>query len=295
MEGLAFISIGLVLFAVFIAYPLVKNVMMAFMNYSVNPNLPSKFIGLDNFKKAFVNSDVLNESQQFYLSLRNSLLAVLVTVPAQWFIGLILAVVIESLSKGKILYRILLYIPVITDWIIVSILFKYIFSDTSGALVNSALLKLHLISQPISWLQNEWTANIVIWSLCIWKGIGWVIIMYSASLQDLPKDLYQAAEVDGATSAQKLWKITLPLIASRSYFIVINLVIGAFSILLQVMLITGGEPMGQTDVLLDYMYNKAFSSFDFGYAAALSVIMSFILIGISVLHKKITKNVEVQF
>lgn len=294
LEGWAFIGIGFLLFVVFIAFPLLKNVMMAFMNYSVNPNKASTFVGLANFKKAFIGGGAIDESAKFYLSLRNTLLSVIVTVPIQWFLGMVIAVFIESLTKGKMLYRFLLYIPVISDWIVVAIMFKYIFQDTKGALVNSILLNFHIISQPISWLQNEWTGNIVIWTLCIWKGIGWVMIMYTAAIQDLPKDIYEAADVDGATKRQQMWKITLPLLASRTYFIVINLIIGAFNIMLQVMLITAGGPMGKTDVLLNYMYTKAFSSFDFGYAAALSLIMGVILIVISIVQKKIAKS-EVQF
>ncbi|WP_160688632.1 sugar ABC transporter permease [Clostridium sp. C2-6-12] len=294
IEGWAFIGLGFLLFIVFVAFPLLKNIMMAFMDYSVNPNKASTFVGLANFKKAFIGGGAIDESAKFYLSLRNTLLAVIITVPIQWFLGMIIAIFIESLVKGKVFYRFLLYIPVISDWIVVAIMFKYIFQDTKGALVNSILLNLHIISQPISWLQNEWTGNMVIWALCIWKGIGWVMIMYTAAIQDLPKELYEAADVDGATKKQQMWKITLPLLASRTYFIVINLIIGAFNIMLQVMLITAGGPMGKTDVLLNYMYTKAFSSFDFGYAAALSLIMGVILIITSIVQKKIAKS-EVQF
>lgn len=294
LEGWTFIGIGFLLFAVFVAFPLLKNIMMAFMDYSVNPNKASTFVGLANFKKAFIGGGAIDESAKFYLSLRNTLLAVIVTVPIQWFLGMVIAIFIESLAKGKVFYRFLLYIPVISDWIVVAIMFKYIFQDTKGALVNSILLNLHIINQPISWLQNEWTGNMVIWALCIWKGIGWVMIMYTAAIQDLPKELYEAADVDGATKKQQIWKITLPLLASRTYFIVINLIIGAFNIMLQVMLITAGGPMGKTDVLLNYMYTKAFSSFDFGYAAALSLIMGAILIITSIVQKKIAKS-EVEF
>lgn len=295
LEGWLFISIGFILFAVFVAYPLLKNVEMSFLKYSVNPNKPSTFIGLDNFAKAFFPGGVLDESQKFYLSLRNTLLCVLVTVPLQWFIGMLLAVAIEYLSRGKLLYRFLLYIPVISDWVVVSIMFRYIFQDTSGALVNSALLNLHLIKEPIMWLQNEWTANIAIWTLCVWKGIGWVMIIYTAALQDLPKQIYEAAEVDGASKKQAFWKITIPLLKSKTYYVIISLIIGAFNVLLQVMLMTGGGPLGRTDVLLNYMYSKAFTSFDFGYAAALSLIMGAILIIISVVQRRITRNVEIQY
>lgn len=290
-----FIAPGFLLFAAFIAYPLLKNIAMAFMNYSVNPNKPSTFIGLANFRKAFLSGGVLDESQRFYLALRNTLLCVLVTVPFQWIIGMLIAIGVESLSRGKMLYRFLLYIPVISDWIVVTILFKYIFQDTSGSLVNSVLLGLHLIKQPVMWLQNEWTANIVIWTLCIWKGIGWVMMIYIAALQDLPKELFEAAQVDGANRRQTLWKITVPLLKPRTNFVILSLVIGAFNVLLQVMLLTNGGPVNSTDVMLNYLYNKAFSSFDFGYAAALSLIMGLILVCISIIQNKVTKNADIEF
>jgi multiple sugar transport system permease protein len=295
MEAWMFIGLGFILFCVFMLYPLIKNCVIAFMHYSVNPNKPSFFIGLENFKMAFIPDGVLGENEKFSLALRNTFLAVLVTVPFQWFIGIIAALAVEALNKFKLLYRFLLYIPVISDWLVVAILFKYIFQPTEGSLVNALLLKVHLISQPVGWLENPWTANIVIWSLCIWKGIGWVMMMYIAAVQDLPKDIYEAARVDGANNSAVFFKITLPLLRSRTYFIIISLIIGAFNILLQVMLITNGGPLGKTDVLLNYMYNKAFTSFDFGYAAAISLIMGSILILISMLQRKISKNTEIEF
>lgn len=295
IEAWAFIGIGFVLFSIFMLYPLCKNVMMAFMNYSVNPNKASVFIGLDNFKKAFMFSSAIDESAKFYLSLRNTLLCVLVTVPFQWIIGFVIAVMINSLNKGKIVYRFLLYLPVISDWLVVAILFKYLFQPTTGSLSNSILLGLHIIKEPIGWLQNQWTANAVIWILCIWKGIGWVMMMYTAALQDMPKNIYEAATVDGANNKQMFYKITMPLLQPRTYFIIISLIIGAFNILLQVMLITNGAPMGKTDVLLNYMYNKAFTSFDFGYAAALSLIMGSLIVTISIIQKRISKNMEIEF
>lgn len=295
MAAWAFIGAGFILFTVFMLYPLIKNCIIAFMHYSLNPRKPSYFIGLDNFKMAFLPGGILGESEKFYLSLRNTLLAVLVTVPFQWAIGIMLALAIENLRRFKMLYRFLLYIPVISDWLVVAILFRYIFQPTSGSIVNALLLQLHLISQPISWFENALTANIVIWSLCIWKGIGWVMIMYTAALQDLPKGLYEAARVDGANKWVTFIKITIPLLSARTYFILISLIIGAFNILLQVMLITNGAPLGQTDVLLNYMYNKAFTSFDFGYAAAISMVIGSILVTISAFQKKIMKYAEIEF
>jgi multiple sugar transport system permease protein len=296
IQAWTFVGIGFLLFCVFVLYPQLKNFYMAFTQYSVMPGVPSKFVGLDNFKMMFFSNDsVLSESKYFLTALRNSFLAVVVTVPSQMIVGLFLAVFIHNLTKGKTLYKVLLYIPVITSTLIVSILFKFIFQDTKGSLANFALTSTHLISSPIAWLQGTWTANIVIWLLCVWKGVGWVIIIYTAALQGLPKDIYEAARIEGASAWQTFKDITVPLLKSTTLYVTIQLTIGAFNIMLQVMLITGGAPMGTTDVLLNYMYNKAFTSFQFGYASAVSVIMGMVIIAITIRQRKVLTSSEMNF
>lgn len=296
IQAWTFVGIGFLLFCVFVLYPQLKNFYMAFTQYSVMPGVPSKFVGLDNFKMMFFSNDsVLSESKYFLEALRNSFLAVVVTVPSQMIVGLFLAVFIHNLTKGKTLYKVLLYIPVITSTLIVSILFKFIFQDTKGSLANFALTSTHLISSPIAWLQGTWTANIVIWLLCIWKGVGWVIIIYTAALQGLPKDIYEAARIEGASAWQTFKYITVPLLKSTTLYVTIQLTIGAFNIMLQVMLITGGAPMGTTDVLLNYMYNKAFTSFQFGYASAVSIIMGMVIIAITIRQRKVLTSSEMNF
>ena len=296
IQAWTFVGIGFLLFCVFVLYPQLKNFYMAFTQYSVMPGVPSKFVGLDNFKMMFFSNDsVLSESKYFLEALRNSFLAVVVTVPSQMIVGLFLAVFIHNLTKGKTLYKVLLYIPVITSTLIASILFKFIFQDTKGSLANFALTSTHLISSPIAWLQGTWTANIVIWLLCIWKGVGWVIIIYTAALQGLPKDIYEAARIEGASAWQTFKDITVPLLKSTTLYVTIQLTIGAFNIMLQVMLITGGAPMGTTDVLLNYMYNKAFTSFQFGYASAVSIIMGMVIIAITIRQRKVLTSSEMNF
>lgn len=296
IQAWTFVGIGFLLFCVFVLYPQLKNFYMAFTQYSVMPGVPSKFVGLDNFKMMFFSNDsVLSESKYFLTALRNSFLAVVVTVPGQMIVGLFLAVFIHNLTKGKTLYKVLLYIPVITSTLIASILFKFIFQDTKGSLANFALTSTHLISSPIAWLQGTWTANIVIWLLCVWKGVGWVIIIYTAALQGLPKDIYEAARIEGASAWQTFKYITVPLLKSTTLYVTIQLTIGAFNIMLQVMLITGGAPMGTTDVLLNYMYNKAFTSFQFGYASAVSIIMGMVIIAITIRQRKVLTSSEMNF
>ncbi|MBT1279037.1 carbohydrate ABC transporter membrane protein 1, CUT1 family [Thermoanaerobacter thermohydrosulfuricus] len=287
-EVLPFIGLGLVLLSVFVVYPQIKNIYMAFTNYNIMPGQPSEFVGFANFMRAF-------HSEKFWLAFRNTVLYGVVTVPGQMAIGLIVAVLINNVIKGKNLYKVMIYIPVITSWIVVSLIFKYLFTDGKEGLINYALLKLHLISDPISWLQNTWTANFVIWVLGIWKGIGWVMVIYLAALQGIPNELYEAAEVDGANPVQTFFKIIIPLIKPTTFFILINLIIGAFGVFIQVMMITNGAPLGTTDVLLNYMYNRAFSDFEFGYASAISVIIGIVIMAITLLLKRLLKYDEFNY
>lgn len=287
-EVLPFIGLGLVLLSVFVVYPQIKNIYMAFTNYNIMPGQPSEFVGFANFMRAF-------HSEKFWLAFRNTVLYGVVTVPGQMAIGLIVAVLINNVIKVKNLYKVMIYIPVITSWIVVSLIFKYLFTDGKEGLINYALLKLHLISNPISWLQNTWTANFVIWVLGIWKGIGWVMVIYLAALQGIPNELYEAAEVDGANPVQTFFKIIIPLIKPTTFFILINLIIGAFGVFIQVMMITNGAPLGTTDVLLNYMYNRAFSDFEFGYASAISVIIGIVIMVITLLQKRLLKYDEFNY
>ncbi|MDP9751293.1 carbohydrate ABC transporter permease [Thermoanaerobacter pentosaceus] len=288
VEVLPFIGLGLVLLSVFVVYPQIKNIYMAFTNYNIMPGQPSEFVGFANFMRAF-------HSEKFWLAFRNTVLYGVVTVPGQMAIGLIVAVLINNVIKGKNLYKVMIYIPVITSWIVVSLIFKYLFTDGKEGLINYALLKLHLISKPISWLQNTWTANFVIWVLGIWKGIGWVMVIYLAALQGIPNELYEAAEVDGANPVQTFFKIIIPLIKPTTFFILINLIIGAFGVFIQVMMITNGAPLGTTDVLLNYMYNRAFSDFEFGYASAISVIIGIVIMAATLLQKRLLKYDEFNY
>jgi multiple sugar transport system permease protein len=166
------------------------------------------------------------------------------------------------------------YIPVITSWVVVSYLFQFLFSGGSNGIINYLLMHVfHLISEPIGWLQNTWTANLAIWILSIWKGIGWVMVMYLAALMSIPRTLYEAAEMDGAKGTRMFIYITLPLMKPMTAYVLINLINGAFTAFLQVYFLTNGGPLGTTEVMNTYLFRHAFSFFQFGYGSAVGVII----------------------
>lgn len=264
---------GLFLFALFVLFPFFFNLYISFSEYNIMPGAEKPFVGFANYVKAFTDRKV-------GLSFRNTVLYSLVTVPGQMVLGILVAVFLNSIGRGKILFRTLYYIPVITSWIVVSLIFRYLFESGKAGLINYFALRL-LGIKPISWLQNTWTANFVIWSLGIWKGIGWVMVVFLAGLQSVPKILYEAAEIDGAGFWDRFFKITLPLLQPVLFFLFVNLLIGSFNVFIQVLVITDGGPLGTTEVLLSYMYKNAFSFFEFGYASAQSVLMGIAIVAIT--------------
>jgi ABC-type sugar transport system permease subunit len=279
---LPYIALGVLGTAVFVIYPMIKNIIISFQNYTILPGAENPFVGFDNYKLAFTDP-----SQKLYIAVKNTILNVVVTVPINWFLAIFFAVLINmKFVKFKLAFRTIYYLPIITSWIVVAFLFRFLFAGGEFGLINYILLNAGLIDKPISFLANYWTAMIVIWLFHIWKTVGWAVIIYLAALQGIPKDYYEAAEIDGANGVQQFWKITVPLLAPVTAFILINLINGAFNFFPQVYFITKGGPMDQTQTLPSLMFIQAFTNFKFGYAAAVSVMMGLAIFGLTYTQMK---------
>ncbi|KIL51057.1 carbohydrate ABC transporter permease [Jeotgalibacillus campisalis] len=267
-EVFPFLIVGLLGTACFVIYPLFKGIVMSFQEYSIMPGADSPWVGIENYARAF-------QDPTFGYAVRNTFLNTVVTVPINWFLGIFFAVLINmQFIKYKITFRTLYYLPIITSWIVVAFLFRYLFAAGDGGFINYILYtQLGLIDEPISWLQNQWTAMFVIWTFHIWKTVGWTVVIYLAALQGVPKSLYEAARIDGANALNLFRHVTIPMLAPITIFVVINLVMGAFNIFPQVYFITGGGPMHQTEVLQSMIFNEAFTNMNFGYSSAVGVMM----------------------
>ena len=290
---LPFLAVGMTLFIVFVLYPQIKNIYIALTNYNIMPGSENAFVGMSNFAKMFKDISVKgSDSYFFWIAFRNNILAVLVTVPGQLVLGLIVAVLIHNLKTGKNAYKVLLYIAVICDWVVFCNIIDYIFQPDEGSLVNYCLTTIGILKEPVAWLQNTWTGNFVIWICSIWKGYGWVMIIYTAGLHGIPTDQYEAATMDGANTIQKFFNVTLPGLRGTTLYLLINLINGAMNIFIQVFLLTKGDPLGTTDVVMDYIYRRAFNYFDFGYAAACGIVMGIVVFAISMGLKKFLRYGE---
>jgi multiple sugar transport system permease protein len=280
-----FILPGLLLYLTLAVYPILKAFQMSFFEWSIMPGNPNEFLGFDNYIRAFQDPVVR-------LSLRNTILYTIITVPGQMILALLAALLLNSIPRLKTFFRTLYYLPVITSWVIVSLLFKYIFQSPKG-LVNYFLMDvLHLIQEPVPWLRTAGTAMIPIWGLGIWKGIGWSMVIFLAALQTIPEELYEAASIDGANTWRRLRNITLPLMRPTLVFTLVMLMIGGFNVFISVMLITNGGPLQRTEVILSYMYHQAFDFLDFGYGSALSFILAVIIVTVSFLQIRFLRRPE---
>ncbi|MBN2219039.1 MAG: sugar ABC transporter permease [Kosmotogaceae bacterium] len=281
--GFLFVLPGMMAYLVWTIYPILNGFYMSLFKWNLNPKIPNDFIGLENYIELFQDS-------QFYVALVNTIKYAIITVPFQMVLGLLVALLLNKGMKGQTLFRLLFYLPVITSWVVVSVLFQYLFA-TRGGIVNFILKDVfHLIKTDIKWLAQTSTAMIPIYVLGIWKGIGWTMLIFLAGLQSIPKQLYEAARIDGANSWKLFTKVTAPLLRPTFVFQLVMLTIGGFNVFLSVFIMTGGGPRNSTHVLNTYMFKEAFEYFHFGYGAAIAVVFFLMVFTISQLQRRFLKR-----
>ena len=284
LKAMPFLLPGLALYTTFILLPMAYSFRISFYDWKVlNPSL-STWAGLENYARAL--GDPI-----FQRAVLNTLIYALVTVPAQIAFGLGVALLLNQPIRGQAGFRVLYYLPVITSWVIVSLLFEYMFSGQAG-LINYLLRDvLHLIPKNIRWLADPVLAFVPIHLLGIWKGIGWTAIILLAGLQAIPVELEEAAEVDGAGSTARFYSITLPLLRPTITFLTVVLTIGALNAYISNLLITnGGDPLDKTHFVLTLMYEATFTRLDFGYGSAVSYLLTFAVFIISIFQIRLLRQ-----
>lgn len=255
---------------------------MSFFEWDFGSILEQEFIGLGNYVEVF-------QDPYFHTVFVNSIVYTLITVPGQMALGLLVALFINSIRKFRIFFRVSYYLPVITSWVIASLVFKYVF-NTEGMLNYVLVNVLGIFEQNVRWLDTRWSGMTVAMLLGIWKGIGWNMVVFLAALQTVPQELYESAALDGAGSVRKFISVTLPSIKGTVLFALVMLTIGGFNVFTSIKMITDGAPGHQTESILTWMYYKAFSAGKFGYSAALSFITAFVLALLALVQFRLMQN-----
>ena len=255
---------AVLLFTLFAVYPFVEGIKLGF--YRWDGLSPMTFIGMENY----VN--ILHD-EQYWSALKNTFLYAVVTTIAKNLLGLVLAMVMMKITHGKGFFRTITYMPVTFSYVVCGILWLWIFNPNFG-LLNNFLRLIGADGLVMGWLSDSRIAIYSVMAVDIWRWAGFHMVLYLAGLQAIPKDYYEAADIDGAGFFSKFFRITVPQLNS---VIVLNVLMAVTGALVSnydiVNVMTDGGPYGATEVALTYFYRNAFKFYNMGKASAMSVIL----------------------
>lgn len=266
---------GLLLFT---GFPVISSLILSFHKWDLLS--PARFVGLSNFKE-------IAESRQFWAALGHTIYFIVGYLPFVVAISLAVAVLLNQKLRGVAFYRAAFFTPVVSAWVAVALLWRWIFNPRFG-LLNYAL-SLVGISGP-SWLFDPAWAMPAVIITSVWKDIGFLTVMFLAGLQNIPTVYYEAAAIDGASSWRRFWRITLPLLSPTIFFALIISLINSFQVFDQVWIMTGGGPAGATSVLVERIVKNAFSYSRMGYASALSWVLFLFIFGVTFAQMRAQKR-----
>ena len=284
IPAIIFLLPGFVLFAAFIFGPLLYSLRISFFDWNfAHPEL-SIWVGLKNYVDQLL-------SPVFQRAVLNTTVYTVITVSVKMVLGFIVAVLLNQKIRGRTGFRVAYYLPVITSWVIVSLLFTYMFNGQAG-LVNFFLKNiLHIIDRDIMWLANGVLALVPVILVDIWKGVGWAAVIFLAGLQSIPVELNEAASVDGANRLDQFRHITIPMLRGTLVFLLVVLLLGGLNAYVPFQLITrGGNPMDQTHSILTLMVRATFTRLDFGSGAAISYMLMMFVFVLSIFQLKLLRK-----
>jgi multiple sugar transport system permease protein len=271
----AFQAPGMLLFAVFTVYAVGVAAYLSFTNYDPLANA-GQFVGLANYRA------VLHD-ETWWAAMGHTLYFTLGAMLPSMAIGLGLASLLNSKIRGLSLYRTAFYLPAITPLVIATLLWKWLYNGDYG-LLNYYLLRFHLVSQPLQFLSNSKLAMPAVIGMQIWLNIGFNMVVYLAGLQGIPQELYEAAEVDGASPWQRLRRITFPLLLPTTIFLLVFQTILGMQTFDQIFVMTSGGPPGPggaTTTVTYYIWLNAFQYLKMGKASALAWVLFVVVFALS--------------
>ncbi len=256
-----FLGPHLIGMSLFLILPIIASQVLSLAEWDLLT--PPKWVGLDNYTALFASPD-------FWSALGHTFLFIIGYLPVVLVLGLGLALLLNQKLRGLVLFRLAFFMPVVSAWVAVALLWKWLLNPRYG-LVNY-LIGLLGIQGP-GWIFDPgWSIPSIILA-SVWKDLGFVMMLLLAGLQAIPLEYSEAARIDGANNLKLLWKITLPLLSPTLFFVIVISLINSFQVFDQVYVMTGGGPAGSSQVLVGEIVNNAFSYSRFGYASAMSWVL----------------------
>lgn len=284
VQGVFFSLPTVIILSVFVLLPVFYSIYLSFNKVSLVGDVSYNFVGLQNYMNALKDPRVV-------IALKNTLKYVLITVPAQTLIALLLASVLNSGVKFQNGFRTLLFLPTLTSSSALTMIFMFLFSVNGP--INKLFIQWGWLDTPVSFLNDSGTVLYAIIIMNVWSTVPMFMTIYLAGLQDIPKTMYEAAEIDGANSLQKLLKITIPQLVPVTNYIVMVGLASTFQLFDQTYIVSSGSggPNNATLTLSLIIYQYAFKTFGtIGYASAIAVLLTLFIFIISMILRKFTNE-----
>lgn len=276
-------SPALVLLTLFLGIPILLTFVLSFTNIRLVSPTPPKFVGLNNFVRAFAHDP------SFLRSLTNTAFFAMIVVPCQSALALALAILVNAKVKGVTVFRTMIFMPVVTSMVVVSILWSFFYEE--NGLFNSVLNTVTGGAwTAVAWLNNPGTAMPAIILLSIWQAVGLHMIIWLSGLQGIDPALYEAADLDGANGWQRFRYVTWPGLHSTMVFILVTITIAALGLFVQVDVMTSGGPQDATSTLVYHAVRKGYREQDMGYGSAISLIFFICVLAISLIQRRLTRE-----
>ncbi len=266
MEALAFAVPALLILSLFVFYPLVRNMIYSFQSFTLS-SVAKEWVGLKNYMTLFSDKIILT-------CLKNNILYALISIVIQVGFGLVLAAVLEDVAFRKLspVLRSIYFVPTVISMTVVCLLFEFIYNPQIG-LLNSFLEIIGLPGLTRIWLGSKKTAMFSVIAVSQWQSTGYVTMLFIVAIQKIPKDLYEAAQVDGAGKIKRFFYITVPQVRQMFFVTMILTVSGAFTVFNEPYILTGGGPGTATMVLSLHMYQTGFVKNNMGYASTIAMVI----------------------
>ena len=266
MEALAFTVPALVILGVFVFYPLVRNIIYSFQSFTLS-SVTKEWVGLKNYMNLLSDKIILT-------CLKNNILYALISIVIQVGFGLVLAAVLEDVAFRRLApaLRSIYFIPTVISMTVVCLLFDFVYNPQMG-LLNSFLEMIGLESLTKIWLGSKKTAMYAVIAVSQWQSTGYVAMLFIVAIQKIPRDLYEAAEVDGASKIKQFFYITVPQVRQMFFVTMILTVSGAFTVFNEPYILTSGGPGTATMVLSLHMYQTGFVKNNMGYASTIAMLI----------------------
>lgn len=266
LEALAFTVPALVILGVFVFYPLVRNIIYSFQSFTLS-SVTKEWVGLKNYATLLSDKIILT-------CLKNNILYALISIVIQVGFGLVLAAVLEDVAFRKLApaLRSIYFIPTVISMTVVCLLFDFVYNPQMG-LLNSFLKMIGLENLTRIWLGSKKTAMYAVIAVSQWQSTGYVAMLFIVAIQKIPRDLYEAAEVDGASKIKRFFYITVPQVRQMFFVTMILTVSGAFTVFNEPYILTSGGPGTATMVLSLHMYQTGFVKNNMGYASTIAMLI----------------------